>query len=96
MGRSQAFRWDCFLSVCGCSLSDLLFSLKMCLDMFHQILRSQMTLQNADIKNLKKGVRMFLLLLADHSNDMSHKPCVVELFSHGRLWHFCSTVAAWC
>lgn len=64
--------------------------------MFHQRHWSQMTLQNADIKNLKKEVRMFLLLFADYSNFMSHKPCLVELFSHGKLWHFCSTVAAWC
>lgn len=50
----------------------------------------------SDIKNLKKDVRMFLLLLADYSNDVAHTPCLVELFSHGKLWHFCSTVAAWC
>lgn len=31
---------------------------------------------------------MFLLLLAACSNYVPHKSCLIELFSHGELWHF--------
>lgn len=31
---------------------------------------------------------MFLLLLATCSNDVPRKSCLIELFSHGKLWHF--------
>ena len=46
-------------------------------------------IRDSDIKNLRGQVRisnwMFLLLLAAYRNDMSHKPCFAELFSHGKL-----------
>lgn len=64
----------------------------MCLGMFHQLKCSQTTLRNSGIKNLRREVRIsnwiFLLLLVAYSNHASRKPCLIELFSHAKLWHF--------
>lgn len=49
-------------------------------------------LRNSVIKNLQGEVGIikwiFLLLVVAYSNDTSRKPCLVELFCHGKLWHF--------